>query len=143
VILRVRKLDPGVPLPSRAHPGDAGLDLHSAEDVAIAPGERAVVGTGIALAVPDGHAGFIVPRSGLAARAGLSLVNTPGVVDAGYRGEVRLLIVNLDPREKIEIRRGDRVAQLLVVPVAPTEVVEVDELPASERGPAGFGSTGR
>lgn len=142
VPLAVRRLDHGLPLPAYQREGDAGLDLHAAADVTIGPGEREVVGTGVAVAVPPGYAGLVTPRSGLAARCGLSIVNTPGVVDSGYRGEVRLALVNLDPRHSIEIRRGDRVAQLLLVPVARAEVVEAAELPPSERGGGGFGSTG-
>lgn len=141
--LLVRRLDPGVRLPARAHAGDAGLDLAAAEDVTLKPGERASVGTGIAIALPEGHAGLVVPRSGLAARHGLALVNAPGLVDEGYRGEVRVLLVNLDPTEPVEIRRGDRIAQLVVQRVADVAVTEVDELPPSARGDGGFGSTGR
>lgn len=139
----VRRLDPGVPLPSRAHAGDAGLDLCAAEDVTLKPGERASVGTGIAVALPPGMVGFVVPRSGLAARQGLSVVNAPGVVDEGYRGEVRVLLVNLDPAEPVEIARGDRIAQLVVQRVEAVSVREVDVLPPSARGGGGFGSTGR
>ena len=140
--LSVRRLDAGLDLPAHQRPGDAGVDLRCAENVRIESGERAIVGSGIAVAIPDGYAGLVTPRSGLAARVGLSLVNTPGVVDAGYRGEIRLVLVNLDPREPVVLRRGERVAQLLVVPVARVEVVEVDELEASVRGEGGFGSTG-
>lgn len=140
--LSVQRLDPELPLPRYQHDGDAGLDLHAAESVVLQPGERAVVGTGIAVAIPPGFVGLGVPRSGLAVRFGLSLVNTPGIVDSGYRGEVRLVLVNLDPSEPIEVRRGDRVAQLVLIPVAAAEVVECEELPPSERGDAGFGSTG-
>ena len=141
--LLVQRLDPGLPLPRYAHPGDAGLDLHSAEDVTIAPGERAVVGSGIAIAIPDGYVGLVSPRSGTAVRNGLSMVNTPGVVDSGYRGEVRLALINLDPSEAMRISRGDRVAQMVIVPVLAPEIVEADELPSSQRGEGGFGSTGR
>lgn len=140
--LEIKRLDPGLPLPAYQREGDAGLDLHSAVDVTIGPGERTVVGTGIAVAIPSGCVGLTTPRSGLAATAGLSIVNTPGVVDSGYRGEIKLILVNLDPSEKIEIKRGERVAQLLVVPVAVAEVIEVDELPSTERGEGGLGSTG-
>ena len=140
--LHVRRLDPGLPLPSYQHPGDAGLDLCAASDATIPPGERAVIGTGLAVAIPDGFAGLVVPRSGLAARSGLTLANTPGIVDAGYRGEIRLILCNLDPRDSIEIERGQRVAQMLVVPVAAVDVVERDELPGTARGRGGFGSTG-
>lgn len=140
--LPVRRLDPGVPLPAPQHPGDAGLDLAAAADVTLAPGERALVGTGIAVAIPDGYAGLVAPRSGLAARAGVSVVNAPGVVDAGYRGEVKVVLINHDPSRRVEIARGDRIAQLLVVPVEAVDVVELAELPDSERGTGGFGSTG-
>lgn len=140
--LEIKRLDPGLPLPAYQREGDAGLDLHSAADVTIGPGERTVVGTGITVAIPSGYVGLTTPRSGLAATAGLSIVNTPGVVDSGYRGEIKLILVNLDLSEKIEIRRGERVAQLLVVPVAVAEVIEVDELPSTERGEGGLGSTG-
>lgn len=140
--LEIQRLDPGLPLPAYQREGDAGLDLHSAADVTIGPGERTVVGTGIAVAIPSGYVGLTTPRSGLAATAGLSIVNTPGVVDSGYRGEIKLILVNLDLSEKIEIKRGERVAQLLVVPVAVAEVIEVDELPSTERGEGGLGSTG-
>jgi dUTP pyrophosphatase len=140
--LLVRRLDPGVPLPAYQRPGDAGLDLCAAVDVRLQPGERAIVPTGLAVAIPEGYAGLTTPRSGLAARVGLSIVNTPGVIDAGYRGEIKLLLVNLDPHAPIAITRGDRVAQLLVVAVADVEVVEADELPSSVRGEGGLGSTG-
>ena len=142
VRLEVKRLDSGRPLPRYQHPGDAGLDLHSAVDVKLAPGERAVIGTGIAVAVPSGYVGLTAPRSGLAARVGLSTVNAPGVIDSGYRGELKLIVVNLDPHEPVAISRGERVAQLLVVPVERAEVAEVGELPPSERGDAGLGSTG-
>ena len=137
-----RKLDPEVVLPRRARDGDAGLDLAANADVVVAPGERAMIPTGLAVAVPEGHAGLVLPRSGLASRRGLTLANAPGLIDAGYRGEVTIAVVNLDPAEKVEIRRGDRIAQLLVVPMALAEPVEVEELPPSQRGPGGFGSTG-
>lgn len=138
----IKRLDPDLPLPAYQHESDAGLDLHAAESVVLAPGERAVIGTGIAVAVPEGFVGLTAPRSGLAARIGLSTVNAPGVIDAGYRGELKLVLVNLDPSQKIEIARGERVAQLLLVPVVRAEVVEVEELSASDRGDAGLGSTG-
>lgn len=140
--LPVKRLDPDLPLPGYQHEGDAGIDLHAAESVVIGPGERVVVGTGIAVAIPDGHVGLTTPRSGLAARVGLSMVNAPGVIDAGYRGEIKLILVNLDHRDKIEIARGDRVAQLLVVPIVRAEIAEVTELPVTDRGAAGLGSTG-
>jgi dUTP pyrophosphatase len=142
VELEIKRLDPGLPLPRYQQPGDAALDLQSAEDVVLRSGERAVIGTGIAVAIPPGYVGLIAPRSGIAARSGLSTVNAPGVIDAGYRGEIKLIIVNLDPNDAIEIHRGDRVAQLLIVPVATVEVVERDELPSSDRGASGLGSTG-
>jgi len=137
----VVRLDPGLPLPGRAHPGDAGIDLHAREMVRLAPGERAVVPTGIAVAIPDGHAGLVAPRSGLAARSGIGVVNAPGIVDAGYRGEIKVILINhgADP---VEVARGGRIAQLLVVPVRAAEFVEVDDLPGSVRGEGGFGSTG-
>lgn len=141
--LQVRRLDPGLPLPSYAHPGDAGLDLRAAEDVALAPGERALVGTGLAVEVPPGCVGLVHPRSGLAVRHGLTVLNSPGTVDAGYRGEVRVPLVNLDPRDEVRVARGERIAQLVVQPVEEVRVVEVDELGASPRGDGGFGSTGR
>ncbi len=142
VQLQVLRLDPGVPLPSYAHPGDAGPDLHAAEDVTRGPGERALVPTGLAIALPEGYVGLIHPRSGLAARHGLSIVNTPGTVDAGYPGEVKVLLVNTDPRESVTLRRGDRMAQLVVQRVERVEFAEVDVLPGSVRGSGGYGSTG-
>lgn len=138
----VVRLDPDLPLPSYAHPGDAGADLLTTVDVTLAPGERALVPTGVALALPAGYVGLVHPRSGLAARHGLSIVNTPGTVDAGYRGEVKVLLINLDPVAPIELRRGDRVAQLVVQRVETASFVEVDALPASVRGDGGYGSTG-
>lgn len=138
----IKRLDPDLPLPSYQHEGDAGLDLHAAQSVVLAPGERAVIGTGIAVAIPAGFVGLTAPRSGLAARVGLSTVNAPGVIDAGYRGELKLVLVNLDRKAKIEVARGERVAQLLLVPVARAEVVVVEELSATDRGDAGLGSTG-
>lgn len=138
----VVRLDPELPLPSYAHPGDAGADLHTTVDVVLAPGERALVPTGIALALPEGYVGLVHPRSGLAARHGVSIVNTPGTVDAGYRGEVKVLLVNLDPAEPVELRRGERVAQLVVQRVERAAFVEVDALPDSARGSGGYGSTG-
>jgi dUTP pyrophosphatase len=129
-------------LPGYALPGDAGADLAVAEDVELAPLQRALVGTGVAVAIPDGFAGFVHPRSGLAARVGLSLVNAPGTIDAGYRGEIKVNLVNLDPTTPITLRRGDRVAQLVVQPVARARFLPVDRLPASTRGEGGHGSTG-
>jgi dUTP pyrophosphatase len=136
------RLDPGVPVPSYAKPGDAGADLVSTSDVVIGPGERVVVGTGIAVAIPDGYAGFVHPRSGLAARVGLSVVNTPGTIDSGYRGEIRICLINHDLREPIELRRGDRIAQLVVQRVEHAVFREVAELTDSQRGSGGYGSTG-
>ena len=140
--LEVRRLDPTVPLPSYAHDGDAGLDLASNVDVEVGPGERAMVPTGLAVAVPAGFAGLVLPRSGLASRHGLTMANAPGLIDAGYRGEVICAVVNLDREQPVKIARGDRIAQLVIVPVAAVEVVEVGELPPSGRGSGGFGSTG-
>jgi dUTP pyrophosphatase len=139
------RIDPGVPLPAYARPGDAGVDLVTTGDVVLGPGERAVVGTGIAVALPEGYAGFVHPRSGLAARVGLSVVNTPGTIDSGYRGEIRVCLVNHDPREPINLSRGDRIAQLVVQRVEHAVFREVDDvsaLPASVRGAGGYGSTG-
>lgn len=141
--LRVARLTEGARLPTRAHPGDAGLDLHAAEAARIGPGERASVGTGIAIAVPEGHAGLVLPRSGLAARHGIALVNAPGLIDCGYRGELRVLLLNTDRDEAFEIEPGDRIAQLVISAVADAEAVEVDELSDSDRGGGGFGSSGR
>jgi len=128
-------------VPSRAYDGDAGFDLAACERVELAPGERATVGTGLAVAVPDGYAGFVQPRSGLASRHGITIVNAPGLVDSGYRGEVRVVLLNTDPREPFVVEPGMRIAQLVVVPVPGVETVEVDELPQSERGVRGFGSS--
>lgn len=136
------RVDPDVPAPSYARAGDAGADLVTTEDVVLAPGERAVVGTGVAIALPPGHAGFVHPRSGLAARVGLSIVNTPGTIDAGYRGEIKVCLVNLDPVTPVELARGDRIAQLIVQRVEHAEFAEVAELEPTERGAGGYGSTG-
>ncbi|MFC5233636.1 dUTP diphosphatase [Pseudonocardia zijingensis] len=136
------RLDPELPAPSYAQPGDAGADLRCTEDVVLGPGERAVVGTGVAIALPWGYAGFVHPRSGLAARTGLSIVNAPGTVDAGYRGEIRVCLINTDPRTEVRLRRGDRIAQLVVQKVEHARFVEVEELPPSDRGAGGYGSTG-
>jgi dUTP pyrophosphatase len=138
----VVRLDPDLPLPAYAHPGDAGADLVTAVDVTLQPGERALVPTGIAMAVPEGYVALVHPRSGLAARHGLSIVNAPGTIDAGYRGEVKVLLVNLDPAEPIELRRGDRVAQLVLQRVEQAAFTEVEVLPDSVRGVGGYGSTG-
>jgi dUTP pyrophosphatase len=135
-------LDPDLPAPAYAQPNDAGADLRSTIDVTLAPGERAMVPTGIAIALPDGYAAFVHPRSGLAIKHGLSMVNTPGTIDAGYRGEIAVLLINHDRSAPIEIKRGDRIAQLVIQEVAHARFVEIDELPTSVRGSGGFGSTG-
>ncbi len=140
--LEFKRLDPDARLPAYAKPGDAGLDLSSAVDVEVGPGERAMVPTGVSVAIPDGHAGLVLPRSGLASRQGLTLANSPGLIDAGYRGEVTCAVVNLDREQAVGIRRGDRIAQLVVVAVPAIEPAWVDELPVSERGEGGFGSSG-
>ena len=136
------RLDPDLPIPAYAHPGDAGADLMTTVDLHLAPGERALVPTGIALALPEGYVALVHPRSGLAARHGLSIVNTPGTVDAGYRGEIKVLLINHDPREAIELRRGERIAQLLIQRVERATFIEVESLPESARGAGGYGSTG-
>ena len=141
--LKVTLLRDEARVPSRAHDGDAGLDLHAAEGALIGPGARASVGTGIALEVPRGHAGLVLPRSGLAARHGIALVNSPGLIDSGYRGEVRVLLLNSDVVEAFEVSPGDRIAQLLLVPFAESEPLEVTELAPSARAEGGFGSSGR
>ena len=140
--VQVLRLDPGMPLPAYARLGDAGVDLRSAADVSLKPGERALVPTGIAVAIPDGYAGFVQPRSGLAIRKGLGLLNSPGLIDSGYRGEIKIIAINLDPENAIDIARGERIAQLVVLSVPQCTIVEVEELPGSERGSGGFGSTG-
>ena len=140
--LRVRRVDPGAVLPTRAYAGDAGLDLTACERVELAPGERALVPTGLAVAIPDGYAGFVQPRSGLAAKHGISIVNTPGLVDSGYRGELLVNLVNTDAREVFVVEPGMRIAQLVVVPIPAVSAVEVDELPPSDRSERGFGSSG-
>ncbi len=140
--LRVAKLDPGAVLPTRAYAHDAGLDLYALESVTLEPGERASVRTGIAVEIPTGHAGLVLPRSGLAARHGIALVNAPGLIDAGYRGELQVLLLNTDSREAFTLAAGDRIAQLVLVAVATPGVIEVEELSGSERGSAGFGSSG-
>ena len=132
----------GDSVPQYAHPGDAGADLVSAEDVVLAPGERAVIGTGTAIALPDGYVAFVVPRSGLAAKHGITIVNSPGTVDAGYRGEIRVTLLNTDARESYAISPGDRIAQLVVMPVSRARFIPVERLPGSDRGEGGFGSTG-
>lgn len=138
----IRRLDPSLPLPSYAVAGDAGMDLRSAVDVVLKPGERCRIPTGIAVAIPDGYAGFVQPRSGLAARTGLGFVNSPGLIDSGYRGEIQVVAINLDGQDPIDIRRGDKIAQLVILPVPRATLVEVEELPVSDRGAGGFGSTG-
>jgi dUTP pyrophosphatase len=141
--LRVMKLHADAVIPTRAHPGDAGLDLYAIEKAHMGPGERWGVGTGIAVEIPDGHAGLIVPRSGLAREHGIALVNAPGLIDSGYRGEIRVLLLNTDPAETVRIEAGARIAQLLITPIATPEPLEVAELGESARGEGGFGSTGR
>jgi dUTP pyrophosphatase len=142
VEILVRRLDAGVPLPTYAHPGDAGADLATTVDVRLGPGERAVVPTGVSVALPDGYVALVHPRSGLAARCGVSIVNAPGTVDAGYRGEIKVVLVNLDPAEPVTLRRGDRIAQLVVQRFERARFLEVDRLPDSVRGEGGYGSTG-
>jgi dUTP pyrophosphatase len=142
VEILIRRLDDGVPLPSYAHPGDAGADLVTTVDVRLGPGERAMVPTGISIALPEGYVALVHPRSGLAARCGISIVNAPGTVDAGYRGEVKVVLVNLDPTVPVALRRGDRIAQLVVQRVEHARFVEVERLPESARGEGGYGSTG-
>jgi dUTP pyrophosphatase len=142
VILPIARLVADARLPSRAYDGDAGLDLYAAHAACIEPGERCEVGTGVAVAIPPGHAGLVLPRSGLAARHGIALVNAPGLIDAGYRGELRVLLLNTDRGEPFAIRAGDRIAQLLVVAFAAVTVQAVEALERSERGPRGFGSSG-
>jgi dUTP pyrophosphatase len=139
--LAITRLRPEAVIPARTYLGDAGLDLAACEHAVLGPGERATVGTGVAVAIPEGHAGFVQPRSGLAARHGLTIVNTPGLVDSGYRGEIRIVLLNTDAREAFAVEPGMRIAQLVVLALPEIEVVEVDELPASERGVRGFGSS--
>lgn len=141
--LRVSRLSEGALLPSRAHEGDAGLDLYACETAHIGPGERWSVGTGVAMEIPAGHAGLVLPRSGLAREHGIALVNSPGLVDSGYRGEVRVLLLNTDPAETFRVEAGDRIAQLVLVPIALAEPAEVGSLAESARGGGGFGSSGR
>ncbi len=142
ITLPIKRIDPQLPLPTYAHEGDAGLDLRSAEDVSLPPLGRALVSTGVAIAVPAGYAGFVQPRSGLALTQGLSLANTPGLIDSHYRGEVKVVLVNLDAATPIDIRRGDKIAQLVVQPVAECTLSEVTALDVTGRGEGGFGSTG-
>ena len=138
----VQRLDPGLPMPAREHPGDAGLDLRSRLDVRLEPGGRSLVPTGIAIALPSGFAAFVHPRSGMARRHGVTVLNAPGTIDAGYRGEISIILVNHDRFEAFDIARGDRIAQLIVSPVVTAAMVEVSDLPGSHRGSGGFGSTG-
>jgi dUTP diphosphatase len=140
--LRVRRVDDRAQLPTRAYPGDAGLDLHALEDGVLRPGERASVRTGIAVEVPEGQAGLVLPRSGLAARQGIAIVNAPGLIDSGYRGEIRVLLLNTDREAPFAFSSGERIAQLVLVRVEAPDVIEVDELATSERGAGGFGSSG-
>jgi len=139
--LPIQRLRADAIVPERAYAGDAGLDLSACERVELAPGERALVGTGLAVAIPDGYAGFVQPRSGLAARHGLTVVNSPGLVDSGYRGELRVVLLNTDAQQPFLVEPGMRIAQLVVLPIPELELVEVEELPASERGVRGFGSS--
>jgi dUTP pyrophosphatase len=139
----IKCLDPGVPLPNYAKGGDAGADIVTSVDITLAPGERSLVPTGISIALPDGYVALVHPRSGLAIKHGVTMVNSPGTVDAGYRGELKLILINHDPKESVSFKRGDRVAQLVIQQVERAEFVEVQELPGSGRGADGFGSTGR
>ncbi len=141
--LPVARVEDGARLPSRAHEGDAGLDLYANEAAHMGPGERWSVGTGVAVEIPEGHAGLVLPRSGLAKKHGIALVNSPGLIDSGYRGEVRVLLLNTDPAETFRVEPGDRIAQLVIAPIAPAEPVEVESLSDSARGDGGFGSSGR
>jgi dUTP pyrophosphatase len=138
----IRRLDPDLPMPGRAHPGDAGCDLYAAADTDLGPGQRAVVGTGVSIALPAGYAAFIHPRSGLAADHGVTIVNAPGTVDAGYRGEIKVIVLNTDGERPVRLRRGDRIAQLVIQRVEIPLFVEVETLPGSQRGDGGHGSTG-
>jgi dUTP pyrophosphatase len=139
--LPITRLRPEAVVPERAYPGDAGMDLSSCERIELAPGERALVPTGLAVAIPHGHAGFVQPRSGLAAKHGITIVNTPGLIDSGYRGELQVALLNTDARETFVVEEGMRIAQLVVLALPQVELVEVDELPGSERGVRGFGSS--
>lgn len=138
----IKRIDPMVQLPSYAYEGDAGLDLRSNEDVVLKPFERKLISTGLAIALPDGYAGFVQPRSGMAIKKGLSIVNTPGLIDAHYRGELKIIAINLDPSEPIVIEKGDRIAQLVIQAVPSVELTEVEELDETDRGDGGFGSSG-
>lgn len=137
------KLKDEAMIPTRAHEGDAGLDLYACEAAHIGPGERWSVGTGVAVEIPEGHAGLVLPRSGLAKKHGIALVNSPGLIDSGYRGEIRVLLLNTDPAETFRVEPGDRIAQLVIAPIAPAEPVETQSLADSARGDGGFGSSGR
>lgn len=143
ITLKLKKLDDTVPTPAYAQPGDAGLDLYAAQDASIDPGCREVISTGIAIAIPEGYAGFVQPRSGLAAREGLTIVNTPGLIDSGYRGELKVIALNTDLEHTIQIERGERIAQLVIQEVPVVTIDVVDELDSTERGEGGFGSTGK
>lgn len=143
VTLKIKKLDDSLPTPRYAHEGDAGLDLYSAQDVKLEPGQRALVSTGIAVAIPEGYAGFVQPRSGLAAKQGVSIVNTPGLIDSGYRGEVKVILLNTDLEDSVRISRGDRIAQLVIQEVPVVALEEVGNLDGSQRGEGGFGSSGK
>lgn len=143
VRVSVQRLDKDLPLPRYANPGDAGLDLYAAEDVSLQPGERHLIPTGLALAIPEGYAGFVQPRSGLAIREGLTIVNTPGLIDSGYRGEIKVIALNTDTGKALHISRGDRVAQLVIQEVPVVEIDEVEQLDDTARSAGGFGSTGR
>lgn len=142
LVVPLTRLDSGIPVPARARPGDAGVDLCSTMDLWLEPGGRALIPTGIALAIPEGYAGFVQPRSGIATRHGLGVLNSPGLIDSGYRGEIKVLAINLDPTQRLQIRRSDRIAQLVILAVPDYTFREVRELTESERGHRGFGSTG-
>jgi len=142
VQLQIRRLDPDLPLPGYAHVGDAGLDLYAASEITLSPGHRALIRTGVAVAIPEGYAGFVQPRSGRALRDGLSVVNTPGLIDSHYRGEIQVIAINLDPETPLTVRFGDKVAQLVIQRVERCELVEVEQLDSTARGEGGFGSTG-
>ncbi len=142
VTVRLKRLAEGIDLPAYAHEGDAGMDLHAAEAIQLAPGHRALVSCGFAMELPEGHAAFILPRSGLSSKHGITVVNAPGLIDSGYRGEVKVALVNLDPSQSYSIERGDRIAQMVIMPVPSVELLEAESLTDTERGAGGFGSTG-
>ena len=142
IVVPIKRLDPSVELPRYAYAGDAGLDLRSNEDVTLAPFERRLISTGLAVAIPDGYAGFVQPRSGMALKQGLSMANTPGLIDAHYRGELKICAINLDPEHPIDIKRGDRIAQLVIQKVPIVQLMEVEDLDTTDRGAGGFGSSG-